>query len=24
VHVSDNDGEELFLVPFSIVLGKPH
>jgi len=24
VHVSDNDGEELFLVPFSLVLGKPH
>jgi hypothetical protein len=24
VHVSDDDGEELLLVPFSSVLGKPH
>jgi hypothetical protein len=24
VHVSNDDGEELFLVPFSTVLGKPH
>jgi hypothetical protein len=24
VHVADDDGEELFLVPFSSVLGKPH
>jgi hypothetical protein len=24
LHVSDADGEELFLMPFSYVLGKPH
>ena len=24
LHVSDNLGEELFIVPFSFVLGKPH
>jgi hypothetical protein len=24
VHVSDDDGEELLLVPFTSVLGKPH
>jgi hypothetical protein len=24
VHVSDDDGEEVLLVPFSSVLGKPH
>jgi len=24
LHVSDNEGEELFVVPFSFVLGKPH
>jgi len=24
LHVSDNLGEELFVVPFSFVLGKPH
>jgi aspartyl-tRNA synthetase len=24
LHVSDEDGEELFLVPFSYMLGKPH
>ena len=24
VHVSDDEGEELLLVPFSSVLGKPH
>ena len=24
VHVSDDDGEEIFSVPFTSVLGKPH
>lgn len=24
LHVSDEDGEELFLMPFSCMLGKPH
>jgi hypothetical protein len=24
VHVTDNLGEELFVVPFAFVLGKPH
>lgn len=24
VHVSDEEGEELFLLPFSTVLGRPH
>ena len=24
LHVSDNLGEELFIVPFAFVLGKPH
>jgi hypothetical protein len=24
LHVSDEDGEEIFLMPFSCVLGKPH
>jgi hypothetical protein len=24
VHVRDGEGEELLLVPFSLVLGKPH
>ncbi len=24
VHVSDEDGEEIFVLPFSFVVGKPH
>ena len=24
LHVSDEDGEEIFLMPFSYILGKPH
>jgi len=24
VHVSDDQGDELFVMPFSLVLGKPH
>ena len=24
LHVSDNDGEEIFSVPFASLLGKPH
>ena len=24
LHVSDEDGEDLFLMPFACVLGKPH
>jgi hypothetical protein len=24
LHVSDEDGEEIFLMPFSTVLGRPH
>jgi hypothetical protein len=24
VHVSDDDGEEIFCIPFPFVLGKPH
>ncbi len=24
LHVSDNQGDELFVVPFTFVLGKPH
>jgi hypothetical protein len=24
LHVSDDQGDELFIVPFTFVLGKPH
>ncbi len=24
LHVADEDGEEIFLMPFAMVLGKPH
>ncbi|NEV01195.1 DUF6894 family protein [Bradyrhizobium uaiense] len=24
VHVSDDQGDELFVVPFTLILGKPH